>query len=113
MRKKRSVAQAENNSEHKKLKSSNNKMESKMPPNKAFNINVKSVKSVLNTKIKSNEFFIQNRNKNMSVIHTTTLKNYNTAIELLRELKAKWYTYTPKEVRCVNIVLKGIHCSFV
>lgn len=96
----------------KKPKSSDSGPEVKMPPIKAFNINVKKVHTALISKLASTEYYIQNINKNMSVIHTTTLKNYTTALELLKEIKAKCYTYTPKESRAVNLILRGIHNTF-
>lgn len=111
-RKTKRSSQTAPNEGSKKPRSSDHEPERKMPPIKAFNINVKKVHTALISKLASTEYYIQNINKNMSVIHTTTLSNYNTAMELLKEQKAKCYTYTPKENRAVNLILRGIHSTF-
>lgn len=84
----------------------------KVPPIKAYNLNVKVVSHELYTKMKHSNFTISNINKNMSVILTKTTTDYNIAITVLKDIKSKYYTYTLREVRPINLLLKGIHSTY-
>lgn len=88
-----------------------NKFEFKMPPIKAYNINAKELNIVLTAKLKK-RYCIKNINKDLSVILTDSLEDYNVCIDELTVKKNHYYTYTPNELKPINVLLKNIHCSY-
>ena len=84
----------------------------KMPPIKAYNLNIKIVFKELVNKLNHNNFSIKNANKDMSIIYTQNLDDYNKCKSALSDLQSRYYTYTPEELKPISILLKGIHKTY-
>lgn len=83
-----------------------------MPPIKTYNINVKSTVQKIKSILKHEHFKIKNINKNMSYITTNNLKDYEAVKSVLKEDNKNYFTYTPKEIKPVSFMLKGIQNTY-
>lgn len=88
-----------------------NKFEFKMPPIKVYNINAKELNCELSAKL-NKRYCIKNVNKDLSIIHTDNLDDFNVCIESLLKSKKNYFTHTPTELKPINILLKNIHISY-
>lgn len=89
--------------------SNNNNVNSKIPPvifrgppNEPHSTFINSINSKLtnNVKIKTN--------KNMYILYTNNINDYDVLLNILKEKKIEHYTHTPKTRKPVKMVLKGL-----
>ncbi|KAJ6647638.1 hypothetical protein Bhyg_02861, partial [Pseudolycoriella hygida] len=90
----------------------NTKKGKTLPPIVVFNTENKSLIEALNIIISDKQFRIKISNANRTHIFTNNLDDFNKVREFLKHKKANNYSYTPKESKPVNYVVKGIDRSF-
>lgn len=83
-----------------------------MPPIKAYNIDVKTLNNSLKGKIGSDNYYIHNLNRNVSNIITTNNESYNDVKNILKDLNKQYFTYTPKDLKPLTLILGGIHRNY-
>lgn len=83
-----------------------------MPPIKAYKVNAKVLIKAINDKLKHNRFLLNNVNSNLTVITTYNVSDHTAVRDILKELKYDAYTHTPRELKPVNAILKGVHYTF-
>lgn len=88
-----------------------NRYSFKVPPIKAYGANVKELTNALKVQLKS-RYCIQNVNKNLSLVYTDSIDDYNKCIELLDAAKTHHFSHTPTELKPINVLLKNIHTSY-
>lgn len=79
-----------------------------IPIIKAYNIDVKAVSTAMRIGIGANNFAIINRNSNLS-----NELNYNETLSILKTMKCKTITRTMDHLKPINMILKGVHCTFL
>lgn len=83
-----------------------------MPPIKAYKVNAKVLIKAIHEQLKHNRFLLKNVNSNLTVITTYSVSDHTTVRDILKELKYDAYTHTPRELKPVNAILKGVHYTF-
>lgn len=85
----------------------------KPPPINILDQDVKDTTKLLKTKLTDkNCFYIRNINSGKHALYVNTLANYNIAIDLLRTCNSKFYTYTAKSHKPLNLLLKGLDHNY-
>lgn len=77
------------------------------PPIFLFNVNIKHLVDQLNEK--KVIFKIVNKNKHKSKLYLKDAAAHSEMMQLLRERKIESYSYTPKELKRTNVVLRGLY----
>lgn len=67
----------------------------------------------MNTVIGDKKFSIINKNSNLSCIVTHNEKDYLEALSVLNTMKCKTITRTMDHLKPINMIVKGIHSSFL
>lgn len=83
----------------------------KMPPINVYNLNVKSATEAIKSKM-AGSFTIKNVNKNLTLIYTESVEDHTSCLAVLKELGNHSYTYTPDELKPINLLLRGIHRTY-
>lgn len=79
-----------------------------LPPIVAYNVNNKALQQALMQILKHNRFSIKIINRNMSHIYTTDKNDKITVTEYLKKISVNSYTYTNKDEKPINIILRHI-----
>lgn len=78
----------------------------------SYKLNVKEFGNALRTKLNHNNFQTNSVNRNCTLIKTYSLSDYATAKELLSSMETSHFSYTPNELKPINVVIKKIDSSF-
>lgn len=84
----------------------------KMPPIRIYNTDIRQLCNSLTNTLKHKNFKIDYCNRNMSFLVTNTVADHKAAITVCNELKTKYYSNTPRELKTVNFVLKNLALSY-
>ncbi|XP_055388422.1 uncharacterized protein LOC129616972 isoform X3 [Condylostylus longicornis] len=85
---------------------------SKMPPINLYNAEVLFLKKSIKNDLKIDNFLVKELNNNHAVIYTKNLDDYKNICDMLSKAETNYYTYTPKEIKKVTLVLKGISNNY-
>lgn len=72
-----------------------------------FNVNIKKLVEQLNSK--NVVYKIINKNKQKSKLYLKDAEAHSEMMQLLRDKKIESYSYTPKELKRISIVLRGLY----
>lgn len=84
----------------------------KMPAIIAYNIINKSLVEALNIILKNSKYNIKMINKNRSHIYTFNIDDFHKVNEYLKSKEINGFTYTPHEIKPINLIIKGLDNSF-
>lgn len=84
----------------------------KLPPIVVFNIEAKSLIDALAILLGNNVFKVQIINANRSHILTSSISDHTKVLEFLKHKNANNFSYTPRESKPCNYIVKGIDRSF-
>lgn len=84
----------------------------KIPPIVAYNINAKEVIDKLNTAVGKEHFSLRKINRNVTHIITSTINSFINAMNIIKQGKTNYYTYTPKELKQTTVLMKGVDSSY-
>lgn len=83
------------------------------PPINILYQDAKDTTLLLKTKLKdSNSFYIKRINNGKHALYVNSQPNYKIALELLRKCDTKFYTYTSKSDKPINLLLKGFDHNY-
>lgn len=85
----------------------------KPPPINIFFQDAKDTASLLKNKLKdANNFYIKRNSSGKHSLYLDNTANYKIAIDLLTRCNSKFYIYTNKSEKPINILLKGLEQSY-
>lgn len=73
---------------------------------------MKTMIQVINSLSLENNFTVNEEGKTNLVIHARNINDFKTIKNKLIELKIKFFTYTPRSEKPINVILKGIKGGF-
>ncbi|CAL7937378.1 unnamed protein product [Xylocopa violacea] len=83
---------------------------SKPPPVIIYNTNCKNTITILQTQIK--DFYLKKINETKHIVYANNSDNYKKVIEILRNKKIEFFTYTPKQTKRNTVLLKNLEGDF-
>lgn len=86
--------------------------DSMLPPIVVFNIDNKSLIEALNVLIHEKQYKIKIINSNRTHIFTSCIVDYKKVLEFLKHKNANNFSFTPKESKPINYIVKGIDLTF-
>lgn len=81
------------------------------PPIFLYNVNIKHLVEQLESKNPKIVFKIKNVNKHKSKLYLSDVSVHTEMLSLLREKKISAYTFTPKELKQMSLVIRGLYHS--
>lgn len=96
------------NTEEVEAKDKNNTNKSRIPPIVAYSLSV----NWLRNQLTGVDFKIKNINSNMCNIFVNDVQTFVKVRQILSINDIYFYTYTPKEIKPVNLLIKGLDSSF-
>lgn len=88
------------------------KRKEKVPPITIYRQEVKDTIEVLSKVLPNNEFKIKRQNDNLHKITVNSYVEHKKVREILKEVDAQYYTFTPRQEKVQTFMLKGIDSSF-
>lgn len=82
------------------------------PPVVVYNLELKGFSAKLQNKLNHNNYSFKRINKNITHVLLKHLPDYKTTIALLKESNQNFFTYTPKEEKPTNLIIKNLDPSF-
>lgn len=79
------------------------------PPIFLYNVNIKHLVDQLEARTPKILFKIKNVNRNKSKLYIADLNVYTEMMALLREKNINSYSFTPKELRQVSLIIRGLY----
>lgn len=79
-----------------------------LPPIVAYNVNNKTLQQALRQILNHNRFSIKIINRNMTHIYTGDKNDKNTVTDYLKKIAVNCFTYTNKDEKPINIILRHI-----
>lgn len=103
----------QSSNDHENLNNENNNVKlNKLPPIVAYQVDLKILRSEM-AKLNSTDYTIINgANDNRVLLKSDNLKTYNDLKTTLASGKVNYFTYTPKNERGVNVILKFVPYDF-
>lgn len=84
----------------------------KIPPIVSYGVAIKELTTALRALLRHNNFKFKKLNNNCTHILTETLGDYQKIRDLLTSKNLKYFTYTPKELKPVSLILRGVDSEF-
>lgn len=82
------------------------------PPINTHNVPMKKLIDTLKDKVLGNSYRIKNNIDNNHIVYVNDMDSYSTIKKLLLDADIKYYSYTPKQDKMKNIVLKGLNADY-
>ncbi|KAK0169434.1 hypothetical protein PV328_012051 [Microctonus aethiopoides] len=86
--------------------------EARPPPINVFDQQVKDTIQVLRKGTKTNDFQIKRMSDHLHVVKMNDYNDYKKTIELLKETNTQYFTYTPKQDKTLQLLLKGLDNTY-
>lgn len=88
------------------------KINNKFPPITVYLLNQKLFRKALIDRGTCSYRVLSGANSNRSIVYAEDLDTYNNILELFKECNAHFYTFSAKEDKSINLILRGVPFEF-